>query len=87
MNEFQRIIMRIIGVVAIGVGVVGLIHPFKTYDDDSLYHVTTYSRRTGRTISEKDQTGSELMTGQRWGAVAVIACGAFCFFGSRKEKG
>jgi len=86
MNELQRIIMRLIGVIAIGAGIVGLVHPFKTYQEDSLYHVTTYSRQTGRTIAERDQAGADLMTGQLWGAVAVIACGAFCLFGSRKEN-
>ena len=85
MNEIQRISIRIIGVVAIGIGIVGLIYPFKTYEDNSLYHVTTYSRRTGRVMSEKVQAGSELMTGQRWAALGVIVCGAFCLFISRKD--
>jgi hypothetical protein len=85
MNEIQRIIIRIIGIVGLGVGIVGRIHPFKTFEANSPYDVTTYSGRSGRRISERVQTGSELMTGQRWRAMAVIACGAFCLLISRKS--
>lgn len=77
MNNIERIVIRLAGVACLMVGIVGFIRPFKTYDEDALYKVTTYNRRSGRTISEKIETGAELHTGQRSGALFMVGAGAF----------
>jgi hypothetical protein len=85
MSDMFRIFLRLVGVACMLVGIIGLVRPFKNYNKDSLYNVTTYSRRSGNTISEKIQTGAELESGQREGALFMIGAGIFFIWITKRK--
>ena len=90
MKEYERIIVRIFAVVAIGIGVIcavgasGLIHPNNSHEEDSIYKITRYNRRSGGTVSERIATGSELNHENRIGGVILMIIGGLFFWGSKK---
>ena len=77
MNNAQRILVRTVGLICLVIGVVGFVRPFKTYEEGSQYQVTAYSRRTGRTLDQRIQSGSDLQNDQRVGAVIMLRIGSF----------
>jgi len=78
MNDPQRIMARIAGIIFILVGIYVLLTADLEQDKNSLYRVTTYRARTGTLVSDKIMEGRDIIKNKRLGGAFCIALGGFC---------